>query len=365
MNTIAILVGIGTLITIVMLHELGHLLAAKSVGIPVSVFSFGFGPKVIGCSWRGTDYRLSLFPIGGYVRMGTGDEADDIDLLDRFTKLRRLAFLAGGILANFTTAWLVLSFAIIPTVLRKRLDHEPLRGRIVISDVMPGSKADRAGIRKQDVIMAAAGSPTLGTTPASVIGRFRDGAGTPLPLTVLRDGRRIDITVVPATGGRIGVLWKVHDPMGRLRLLPSVIPEAFAHGTRMTGVAFSLIWKSITGIADGKASVDDVSGPIGIARVGADAFRAGWLQMAMIFCFLSVNIGMFNAFPLPGLDGGHMAFLAVEAAFGRPVPTRIRTGITMIGVLLMLLTVLMVMFLDIRKEVGRHGAQPPTGTASR
>ncbi|WP_374298406.1 RIP metalloprotease RseP [Ferrovibrio sp.] len=319
---------------IVFIHELGHYWVARRCGVRVEVFSIGFGPELFGWNDKhGTRWKISAVPLGGYVKFfGDADATSsaDNDAVAAMTvderkvsfhhqRLRnRMAIVAAGPVANFI-------FAIFIYAALFSLVGQPFTPPVV-GDVVPGSAAEVAGLRAGDRILSADGTN---------IQRFEElrsyvalRAETPIALTVLRDGGEIPLTVVPsrvdvADGmggtqrvGQIGIRttgidFVRHDPA-------TAIVQAVRETWHVVANTFTYLGR----IIDGRESGDQLSGPLGIAKMSGDVAKNGWLGLVSLMATLSVAIGLINLFPVPMLDGGHLMFYGIEAVRGRPLGER-------------------------------------------
>ena len=317
---------------IVFIHELGHFLVARWCGVDIDVFSIGFGREIFGWNDRhGTRWKVAWLPLGGYVRFrGDANAASmpDAEALARAKQepgnfhgkalWQRAAVVAAGPIANFILAIAIFAGAF---MIAGRPVVEPR-----VDQVLPGSAAEQAGIRKGDLIVSVDGSPItdFNGLQEAVITR----AGEPLAVVIDRNGERINLTVTPQLreepdnfGGkvRIGLIGVKRDPLATIHYEHLGPVEAIGAGVERTWfivhATFSYLGKMVTG----RESTDQLGGPIAMAKAAGDAASNGAFQFFAVIAFLSVSIGLLNLFPIPMLDGGHLVYYAIEAVRGRPL----------------------------------------------
>ncbi|HYG88252.1 MAG TPA: RIP metalloprotease RseP [Azospirillum sp.] len=332
---------------LVFVHEFGHYFVARRNGVRVEVFSIGFGPELFG--WNdshGTRWKFSAIPLGGYVKMfGDADPASTPGAeLQRMTEAekavsfhhkrlgQRAAVVAAGPLANFLFAFVALALLFATA-------GQPFTPPDV-GGVQPGSAAERAGLMAGDEIVAIDGAG---------IQRFEEirqvvsmSPGQPLDLEVLRDGRRITVTVKPEVVevtdrfgnvhriGQLGIMragtdHKRHDPL-------TATWQAAREIGGMIGGTFTAIGQMI----DGSRGTEELGGPLRIAQMSGEVAQTGAYALIWFMAFLSVNLGMINLFPVPLLDGGHLLFYGLEALRGKPLGPRAQEYGFRIGLALVL-----------------------------
>jgi regulator of sigma E protease len=317
--------------------------------VRVEVFSIGFGPEIYG--WtdrRGTRWKISAVPVGGYVKMfgerlveeTASGETTSLNATDRAVafgakQLRQRTFIVfAGPFANYLYAIVVMAglFAILGQ------PYTPAD----VGEVDPKSAAERAGMLPGDMIVA------IGTTR---VDRFEEvqrivqrRPGESLRITVMRDGREVVLTATPDTveftnrfgsmqrEGRLGVRRTTldrkfvrHDPA-------TALWEATKETASITGKIFEALWQMVTG----SRSVRELGGPLKIMQMSGDTAREGIVTWIMFTVILSINLGLFNLFPIPLLDGGHLLFYFFEALRGRPLDERTQEYGFRIGIALIL-----------------------------
>jgi regulator of sigma E protease len=304
-------------------HELGHFLMAKRVGILVEEFAVGFGPLVVSRVIGETRYSLRLFPLGGYVRMlGEEEETEDNERSFRHRPVpSRLLVLGAGPLMNFLLA--VFLFAVIFFWL-----GVPASGS-EIADVIPGGPAAEAGLQGGDRIVRIEGKEVR--TWDQVVKVVSARAGEQTSITVERAGRSLTVNLVPRPAeddgrGTIGIL----RVMDRHNLLSS-----FYWGTRQT-VGTTLFILIRLGQMLTQQAPADVAGPVGIVQVVGEVAQTGFLNLLSLAALLSINLGLFNLFPIPLLDGGQLVVVGWEGLTGKPLTPEREGLIKLVGVILLL-----------------------------
>jgi len=349
------------LTVIVFVHELGHYLVAKYNGVRVEVFSVGFGPELFGWNDRsGTRWKLSVLPLGGYVKMfGESSAAKSPDAPEMTSGEKavsfhhkrvgqRAAIVAAGPAANFLLAILVMA-AMFSTV------GQPFTPTDV-GAIQPGSAADQAGLRAGDVIRAIDGSRTERFEDVQRVVRMNPEV--PLRMTVERDGRELTVTATPLRSEvtdrfgnteRIGLLgvsrtgnaYVRHDPV-------SAAWRATQETYRMS--VFTL--QAVGQILSGSRSAEDLGGPIRIAQMSGQVAEGHIADVFWFLAVLSINLGLINLFPVPMLDGGHLVFYGVEALRGRPLSERIVENGFRVGLGLVLTLFVFVTYQDLMRFEG-------------
>ena len=362
---------------LIFVHELGHFLIAKLFNVRVEKFSLGFGPKLLGRQIGETEYLLSAFPLGGYVKMfgegggiegEAGSAADETEknydqesgeVLDQPRELTdeekarsfahkpphaRIAIVMAGPLFNLIFAWLifvVLSMTGVPSVTAK------------IGEVLKDKPAARAGVQSGDLIRSISGRSIARWD--DVAASISAGKGQPVELVVRRGDRELSFTITPeprvtknlfgekVNGFAIGVA-----SAGEIVTEHFNPFEALVQGSRQTWKVVELTVLSLVKMAQRIVPLDSVGGPIMIAKMAGETAQAGGLQGLMAFAaLLSVNLGVLNLLPVPVLDGGHLFFYFCEVIFRRPVPQRVREYAQQVGLFLLLSLMVLAFYNDI------------------
>ena len=350
----AALIGLGLLIVI---HEWGHFLIAKLSGVGVVTFSVGFGPKLWVRKKGETEYALSAFPLGGYVKMVGEDPEEEVEQRDierSFSHkglLKRIAIVAAGPGFNLLLAVVLLMvvyfFYGVP-VLSTR-----------ISGVESGSPAELAGIRKGDRVVAVNGQAVDAWDLLSE--KIKESQGAPLNMQIQRDSQQLSLTVQPVKkAGRsifgeklevwvIGIGSQVSIEKGNPG---QAVVRAFQQTYEYSRLTLLALYKMI----NGDVSPRNLGGPIMIAQMAGQQAQEGLGSFLAFLAVLSINLGVLNLLPVPVLDGGHLLFFLVEAIIGRPVAVKHRERAQQVGIFLLMLLMVYAFYNDLarffEKQVG-------------
>ncbi|MBF0094493.1 MAG: RIP metalloprotease RseP [Alphaproteobacteria bacterium] len=337
---------------VVFVHEMGHFLVARFNGVRVDVFSIGFGHELFGFNdRRGTRWKFSLIPLGGYVKMfgdadassarpDTSEDAPPMTEEERAVSYhhkrlgQRAAIIVAGPLSNFVFGILVFALMFMTV-------GQPVTPSVV-GQVTPGSAAESAGVLSGDKILSIDGTATPRFSDVQRLVQLSSGA--PLHVLLSRQGREVEVSVTPR-------FTEVTDNFGNVRRVPllgisvsraeeelvrhgpsSAVEEAFRQTYNVVSGTFVTVGQMIAGTR----STEDLGGPLRIAQVSGQAAKGGWESLVMFTAFLSINLGLINLFPIPLLDGGHLLFHAIEAVLRRPLTERAQEFGLRVGLVLVL-----------------------------
>jgi len=345
------------LTVLVFVHEMGHYLAARRCGVRVEVFSIGFGPELYGWTDRkGTRWKISAIPVGGYVKMfgerpEPGAAAHPLSPEDQKVSfasktLGQRAFIVfAGPFANIIYAVVVM--AALFTILGQPFTPAD------IGEVVPQSAAERAGFKPGDLIVRIDGTAIERFEQVQRI--VQQSPGASLKFTVMRNGKETVLTAVPDTiefknrfgsqsrEGQLG-LRRTNLDRKLVRYDPATaLWQASIETVDMSGKIFEAVWQMISGTR----SVRELGGPLKIMQMSGETAKDGPVTWTMFTVILSVNLGLFNLFPIPLLDGGHLLFYFFEAVRGRPLSERIQEYGFRIGIALILCFALFVTWNDL------------------
>ncbi len=336
---------------LIIVHEAGHFAAAKAAGVKVEVFSLGFGKRILGLKKGETDYRISLFPFGGYIKMAGEDPSEGHGLENELSAKSvgaRFWVITAGAITNYIFAfflfWAIFMIGV-PT-----LSNE-------VGQVLKGYPAEEAGLEAGDVIVSIDGRRVEYWDDIVEAIRERSSGGKDLAFQVLRGEERLNVGIKPDISTVTNIFGqKISRPMIGIGPRDKIISvpygpfEAFYHGGKrllsLTAMTYRGIWALITGGMPLKSSV---SGPIGIMHMMNQAARLGMVPLLIITANVSMALAIFNLLPFPVLDGGHVIFLALEKLKGRPVSVKTQETITQAALILLIAFALFVSWQDVLK----------------
>ena len=372
---------------LVFVHELGHYLAARSIGVKVERFSVGFPPRLgtftsIPGGWRinfffykknsegklewqpiwskdllrkgkkgsGTEYCLAIIPFGGYVKVaGMVDESMDSSFSHKPYELmskprwQQIWFMSAGVIMNTLMAFLIY------TGLALNSGAVPVSDLPIIGQVVPGAPAESSSLMPGDVIQSVNGKKI--STWEGLVSEVTPRPNENIELSFLRDGK--SNTVNLTTASQINVQG---DTLGQIGIGPEVreatFSESISIGVSRTAYGFGMIIYSIQMLTTGQAKFDQLGGPIMIGQLAGQAFDLGLNYYFGLMALISCNLAFLNILPIPGLDGGHIFITLIEGAIRRPLTLRTRMLIQQAGTVLLLMLMISVMINDIGRLFG-------------
>jgi regulator of sigma E protease len=415
---------------LVFVHELGHFLAARRIGVRVLTFSLGFGPKLLAFKRGDTEYCISAIPLGGYVKMA-GENPDDArtGASDEFlskSKWERFQVLIMGPVMNLALAIVVMALVLyqgapqaafssrppvigsvesgsvaesggirpgdlvvsvdgrevetwdrfamaIGTKANRQVslvlvrDGKPLNllltprpvdkfetGQIgvgptrrpQVAGLVNGGPAEQAGLRTGDVIISANGEAV--STDTRFIEIIRAHGTRPLVIEVERNGQRRTITVTPRQDADIVRIGATISPIETVSVKPGIV-EAFQLSVERNWEWTVLIFETLKGLFTRDTSVKQLMGPVGIAGLSGEAAEAGWLPLFTLMALISLNLGIMNLMPIPVLDGGHIAILAVEGLSRRDFSMKVKEKMLLAGFVLLITLMVTVIYNDLTR----------------
>lgn len=347
MSIWAISASIALLAVLIVVHELGHFLAARLQGIYANRFSLGFGPILWKYQGPETEYAVRAIPLGGFVGFPDDDPESDIppddpNLLRNRPILDRAIVISAGVIANLVFAYFLLVGQVmtVGTPDFNKFNYQP---GVVVPQVAAESSAvaKEAGIKSGDVVLAVNGEE-LGANQEAIktlMQQIQQSPNKPLKLTIQRDKQTLSLVVRPEQGqdgkGKIGVQLAPNGEVVRKRAKNLV--EAFSSAAeeyqRIIILTVRGFGKLISNFSE---TADQVSGPVAIVAIGANIALSDPANLFQFAALISINLAIINILPLPALDGGQLAFLAIEGVRGKPLPIEVQQNIMQTGLMLLL-----------------------------
>jgi len=340
---------------LIFVHEFGHFIVARGLGIRVVKFSLGFGPRVWGTIRNGTDYCISAVPLGGFVKM-LGEVPDEPvppeDVPVSFSHRpvwHRAAVVIAGPLFNLLFAWVVFVVILLfygnPVVLPE------------IGQVQPDSPAMAAGVQAGDRILSV--NDLQVKSWEDVSSAIKGAEGRPVTLVLDRGGRMITVTVTPEIKGLKNVFGEeVNVPVIGVTASGNLVVEevkpfsALWQGFVRTWDMIVLTLQGFVKIFQNVVPVSSLGGPIMIAQMAGQQAEQGMLNLFFFMAILSINLGILNLLPIPVLDGGHLVFFTIEAIIGHPLSVKQMQFAHQVGFALLGSLMLLVFYNDIARVLG-------------
>lgn len=322
---------------LILAHELGHFLVARRAGIGVTEFAIGFGPRLFGRQAGETTYSLRLFPLGGFVRLAGLENPEESGLEGSFQSKpvwQRFAVIAAGPLMNFLLAVLLFTLIYFAFV------GIPVYQSTAIGNVLPGGRAEAAGLQQGDRLLNIAGQNVADWH--DLVRVINAHPEQEITIEFQRNDNRQFVQVIPRRDPQTGLGLIGISPQIRLfALLPSL-----QQGLTHTFWFLDFITGSIVQMVTGRVPPDLV-GPVGIIQIVGEVARTGIVNLLFLSAIISVNLGLLNILPIPALDGSKLIFLLVEALRGRPVDPRKESFIHFVGFALLILLMIIVTYHDL------------------
>lgn len=332
---------------LVIVHELGHFVTAKKIGVRVEKFSIGFGPEIIGITKGETRYVVSLVPLGGYVKLAGETPEEEIkgekwEYLSKTVGERAKIIFAGPLL-NYLLAFFIFSFVFVigyPTLTAK------------VGKVLPDYPGEAAGLKEGDKILKINGKDVNYWEDVTAI--VHTNKNPEIKLVVDRKGKLVGLTARPKSE-EIKTVFGSKKKVGIIGIMPAEdiiyvkygflksIYMGFKKLLTLTYITYRALWASITGAIPFKESV---TGPIGIFYITGQAARLGLVYLLHFMGILSASLAIFNLLPVPVLDGGHLLFLAIEKIRRKPLSYKIQEVITHAGLILIICLMAFVFYND-------------------
>lgn len=322
---------------IIIIHEAGHFVAARLMKIKVNEFAIGMGPKLIQFGKKETKYTLRLIPFGGYCAMeGEDSDSDDENAFGNKGVIRRIFVVVAGAVMN-----LVLGFIIVLII----VCSSNLVGTTQVAQFEKNAVSQSYGLRVGDEIKSFDGMKVYTTNDVTTaFSRSEDGE---VEVVVLRDGKEKKLNIQFDTEEYEGHKYIKMDfwLRGVKKTVPNVISQTFKEYLSYGRMVFL----SLHDLIVGRYGISDMSGPVGAVSIVSVAVKTSALSMLRIMALLTINVGLFNLFPIPALDGWRLFVLIGEGITKKKLPSKAEYLINAVGLVLLLALMCFVTFSDITK----------------
>ncbi len=379
---VTVLVTLLIFLVMITLHEFGHFIMAKSLGVNVLEFAIGMGPAIFKKQGRKTLYSVRIFPIGGYCSLEGEDGGSDNEGAFCNQKLwKRFLIVSAGAIFNLILGIILFAVFVGATspVASNIVDSIDERSYLADTGVMPGDK----------IVKINGHSINIFNDIKLYTGEFEKDKE--IALTVKRGNEKIEVSLLPSEKDQTVVYYdtyaditdsvngkeetatfvpegvippeyvgKTYNEKGLIIgftarkmniTAANILPQAWYHTVNIT----KSIYASLIELVTGKSGLENMAGPVGVGQVVGAAVNSGadaGLNILQIMALLTVNLGIFNLLPLPALDGGRLFFMLVELVRGKPVPPEKEGIVHTIGLLLLLALAVVVFFNDIFRILG-------------
>ena len=366
-------VFVAVLLVLVMIHELGHFVAAKLSKMRVEEFAFGFPPKLFSKKIGETNYAFNLLPLGGYVKI-TGESFDpeereilkkDIKAFQNRPRILQLFVLFAGVFMNIVLAIFIFFVINKSSHLIDASNAEYQKyvtsPKVYVASMLKNSPAETAGLKEGDQIISMSAGKSMAELKSaqSVVEFVKSHNESAINIVYSREVKNINInristSTVSAVYGLVAdkksvgmaVIYGQHIKLGYYDAARLAILDTYKY-TKMTIVGLGSIF---TKLIQGENVMDSLSGPVGIAKMVGNASSSGSIEgLLFIIALLSINLAVFNILPLPALDGGRILFVLYEAITRRAINYKFQYYANAIGFLLLISLMIITTYFDIIK----------------
>lgn len=348
------------LFVLVLVHEWGHFIVAKKTGMRVDEFAIGFPPKLFGIKKGETEYNFNALPIGGYVKIWGENYDDEVDAADKSRafsarpKWAQALVLVAGVTMNIIFAWVLFTATYligIPTTVDESVATEA--AELYVAGVLEGSAAAELPVGSVVQSISHDDNVFLKPTPTEFASTVEAAAPSPVEVTYIFAGETKVIELTPeqglikdnperyVVGASLSLLEVTQRPF-----MTAVVDGMKATWGGLVGISAGL-WALISQSLTGEADFSQVAGPVGIVGMVGDAAAFGITALLTFTAIISLNLAVINLLPFPALDGGRLAFVAIEAVTGKAIPPVWAGRVNLIGFAILMLLMITVTYNDI------------------
>lgn len=321
---------------LIVIHEFGHFIAAKLLGVKVNEFAVGFGPRLFGFKGKETKYSFNLVPLGGYCAMeGEDENSTDSRAFCNKAPWRRFLIVVMGATFNLILGLIIVAIILAP---------QKAFASTTIAEFDENAVSQQSGLMVDDKIVEIEGRKIFGIYDMNyAFTNVEDGT---LDIKVVRDGKKVELKAVKfETEEADGITYLKWDfkVYGIKKTVGNYIKQTFS-----TTVSYCMIvWRSLFDLLTGKYGISAISGPVGVTVAIADAAKQSLMNILPIMALITVNLGIFNLLPVPALDGGRLVFILFEMIFRKKVPEKYENVIHTVGFMVLIAFMVLVALKDI------------------
>ena len=311
-------------LVLILIHEFGHFISAKLLGVRVNEFAIGFGPTLLKKQGKETLYSLKLLPLGGYCAMEVEDEdSDDVRAFCNKKAWKRFIIVVMGAVFNLLLGLVIVAIILAPT---------KMFGTTTIAEFSKNAASEQSGLMVDDTILEVDKRKIFTTYDLSyAFTNIDDGK---VDIKVLRNGKEKllkNVKFETEEIENISVLSVDFKIYGEKKTVWSYIKNTVKTAISYCAVTF----RSFLDLITGKYGISAVSGPVGVTVAVADVAKQNLMNVLPIMALITINLGLFNLFPIPALDGGRLLFILFEMIFRKPVPQKYESVIHTVGFIIL------------------------------
>ncbi|MBO4868473.1 MAG: site-2 protease family protein [Clostridia bacterium] len=329
---------------LILIHELGHYLAARIFKVTIKEFSIGMGPRLISYTSKKTNiaYSLRMFPIGGFVSMvGEDEDTEDPNALNKKKPWKRLIIMAAGAAMNIFVGVVAMLILVASPAMKiggtTVAEIDEGYEQIQSSELLVGDRIIKVGKTRVHYYQ-------------ELSYEIMNQGYEPTDLTVVRNGETITLkSVVFPTIEDSGV--KFGDLFFKVRALEKNFGNVVSYSFYSSFSTIKMIWDSLISLITGRFGLSSLSGPVGVTKTVAESARAGVASLVYVSIFITMNLGVFNLLPIPSLDGSRILFVLIEMVRGKPINPKYEGYVHFVGIILLFILMIAITFKDIIKLI--------------